>query len=102
MTVERRKDPSAFERHFTTLAVSIALLILGALGKIAYQMNNSLQVIPVEIGSMRKELTDLKEALQRVSDGYMPRTEAQIAIDHLNQQQHNLETRVQRLEDKRK
>lgn len=97
MTAQERRS-GAWERHLTTGVVSITALLLGAVGKVAWEMNNTLQVIPTEISAMREAISELKVSIKDISHGYLPRQEAEAKFVGLAREHENLEKRVTRLE----
>lgn len=102
MTPQTERRAGSWERHLTTALVSISVVVLSALGAIAWEMNNALQVIPAEMSAMRGALSELKVSVRDISNGYLPRTEAEAKFEGLHREQEVIEKRVSRLEDKTK
>lgn len=98
MTTPADRRAGTWERRLTTALVSITVIILSALGKIAWEMNNNLQVIPAEISSMRDAIGELKTSIKDISNGYLPRNEALVKFHGIEREHETLEKRVTRLE----
>ena len=93
-------ESTTLERHFTTVAVSVLVLLFGGLAKIGWDMNNSLQKLPTQISNMEINIAELKGSMNAMSSGYLPRREAEQHFGSIHDKQQELTGRVQRLEDK--